>query len=73
MREFIQEGLTVVKNLSTDLMTADTLPKALSGPAFTRHQIRLMNLSPPYAYNVMLSSYHNIGPMLRVRMQYRIL
>ena len=47
IREFIQEGLIVVKHLSTDLMTANTLTKALSGPAFTRHQIRLLNLSPP--------------------------
>ena len=46
IREFIQESLIIVKHLSTDLMTADTLTKALSGPAFTRHQIRLLNLSP---------------------------
>ena len=44
IREFIQEGLLIVKHLSTDLMTADTLTKA-----FTRHQIRLLNLSPPSA------------------------
>jgi hypothetical protein len=49
IREFIQEGLIVVKHLSTDLMTADTLTKALSGPSFTRHQIRILNLSPPPA------------------------
>ena len=47
IREFIQEGLIIVKHLSTDLMTVDTLTKALSGPAFVRHQIRLLNLSPP--------------------------
>ena len=47
IREFIQEGRIVVKYLSTDLITADTLNKALSGPAFRRHQIRLLNHSPP--------------------------
>jgi hypothetical protein len=47
IREFIQEGLIVVKYLSTDLITADTLTKALSGPAFVRHQTRLLNLLPP--------------------------
>ena len=46
IREFIQKGLIVVKHLSTDLMTTDTLTKALSEPAFTRHQIHLLNLSP---------------------------
>ena len=49
IREFIQEGLIIVKHLPTDLMTADTLTKALSGPAFIRHQILLLNLSPPSA------------------------
>jgi len=49
IREFIQEGLIVVKHLPTDLMTADTLTKALSGAFFTRHQIRHLNLSPPSA------------------------
>jgi len=43
IREFIQEG--IVKHLSTDLMTADTITKALSGPAFARHQIRILNRS----------------------------
>ena len=47
IREFIQEGLIVVKHLSTEFKTADTLTKALSGPSFTRHQIRLLNLFPP--------------------------
>jgi hypothetical protein len=49
IREFIQERLIIVKYLSTDLITADTLTKALSGPAFARHQIRLLNLSSPSA------------------------
>ena len=47
IREFIQDGLIVAKYLSTDLITADTSTKALSGPAFVRHQIRLLNLLPP--------------------------
>ena len=47
IRDFIQEGLIVVIYLSTDLKTADALTKAVSGPAFVRYQIRLLNLSPP--------------------------
>ena len=47
IREFIQQGRIVVKHLQTDYMTADTLTKPLSGPAFLRHKIRLLNLSPP--------------------------
>jgi hypothetical protein len=47
IREFIQKGRIVVKHLQTDYMTADTLTKPLSGPAFLRHKIRLLNLSPP--------------------------
>ena len=47
IREFIQEGLIVVKYLSTDFITADALTKALCGPAFVRNQIRLLNLLPP--------------------------
>ena len=47
IREFIQKGLIVVKYLSTDLIAADKLTKALSGPVFVRHQIHLLNLSPP--------------------------
>ena len=46
IRKFIQERLIAVKYLSTDLMTADTLTKALSGPTFVCHQIRLFNLVP---------------------------
>jgi len=47
IREFIKEGLIIVKHLSTDLMTADTSSKAFAGPAFVRQQIRLWNHSPP--------------------------
>ena len=49
IREFIQERLIIVKYLSTDLMTADTLTKAHSVPAFIRHQIHLLNLYPHFA------------------------
>jgi hypothetical protein len=52
IREFIQQGLIVIKYLSTDLMTADTLTKALSGPLFNFHKTRLLNLQPPTASDI---------------------
>ena len=52
IREFIQQGLIVIKYLSTDLMTADTLTKALSGPLFNFHKTRLLNLQPPSASDI---------------------
>jgi len=47
IRKIIQEGLTIAKYLSTDLMTADTLTKGLSGPSFVCNQIGLLNYSSP--------------------------
>ena len=44
IREFIRQSLTAIKHISTDLMTADTLTKALSGPLFNFHKTRLLNL-----------------------------
>ena len=47
IQEFIQDGLIVAKYLSTDLIIADTLTKALPRLAFVRYQNRLLNHSPP--------------------------
>ena len=47
IREFIQQGRIIVKHLPTDYMISDTLTKPLSGPAFLRHKIRLLNQSAP--------------------------
>ena len=52
IREFIQQGLIVIKYLSTDLMTTDTLTKARSGPLFNFHKTRLLNLQPLTASDI---------------------
>ena len=44
IREFIQQGLIVIKRLSTDSMTEDTLTKALSGPSISFNITRLLHL-----------------------------
>ena len=62
----------IVKHLSTELMTADTLTEALSGPAFIRHQIHLLNLSPSSASLLSSKCFHfchYIEHILRLRIR----